>query len=55
MSQTIKFGRLRAKSDPDRDAQNHGVYYGKNWQGRTPYTPGTQYRNTNGAFVKRGQ
>lgn len=57
MSQTIKFGKVRAKNDPDRDATTHGIYYGCNMN-RNSQTDkfGWVFRvkTTHGTFVKRG-
>ena len=52
MNQTIKYGKLRAKNDPDRDVTNHGLYYGHNlckWPINWALS-----RTTRGTFVKRG-
>jgi hypothetical protein len=36
MMQTIKFARIRATSDPDRDENRGGTYYGLNFSHRIP-------------------
>jgi hypothetical protein len=54
MSQTIKYGKLRAKGDPDRDNVTHGIYIGRNTTSWDRGTPFTSIKNTRGAFVKRG-
>lgn len=55
MSQTLKFGRIRASNDPDRDRTTHGTYYGKNWNGGISYSKTrVVYANTRGTWIKRG-
>jgi hypothetical protein len=55
MSQTIKFGKMRAKADPDRDFTNHGIYYGMNVNRRGPvFIPkNTFYKTTRAVWVAR--
>jgi hypothetical protein len=53
--QILKFAGMRASSDPDRDTNTHGIYYGNNIPG--VYVPGSylrRMRTTRGAWRKRG-
>ena len=61
MNQSVKYARVRAIQDPDRDRDNHGTYYGNNAPGhfrlnnkrfaRLMFT----MRTTRGTFVVRGE
>lgn len=54
--QTIKFGKVRAMGDPDRGATKNGTYYGSNVPNSYSHATdwGHRYKNTRGAWVKRG-
>lgn len=55
VKQTIKIARVRAASDPDRDAVTPGTYYGSNLPGVYVSKSWTRrMRVTRGVFVCRG-
>jgi hypothetical protein len=47
MKQTIKFGKIRASIDPDRDSGKSGIYYGANYN---RMLPGSKRQNVNPAI-----
>lgn len=51
MNQTVKFGKLRAKQDPDRSKSNPGTYYGSNFSYRLNEYKLDQ-RTTRGSMAK---
>jgi hypothetical protein len=52
MNQTVKFGKLRAKNDPDRDNVNDGVHYGLNHSRKIP-PKSNRTCVTRGSWVRR--
>jgi hypothetical protein len=53
MNQTVKFGKMRASSDPDRSNVAHGLYFGANVVRRSGTASWQVTRTTRGAWVKR--
>jgi len=53
MQQTVKLGRVRAASDPDRSDTRDGVFYGSNVPRHAMHSSRLGQRTTRGVWVKR--